>query len=201
MIVVDKLNVSFGDKHVLKDVELEIKSQDFIIITGKSGCGKTTLLNCMTLLEKYDSGEISYMGNSYNKMNNHSKMKILKNNFGIIFQDFGLIEELSIYKNLNFINKNKWRLKEKLMEFDLDINLNMRVALLSGGEKQRLALARVALKKCDVIFADEPTGNLDEKNSIIVMDYLAKMNQQGKTIVVVTHDKSLLKYASKVYEM
>lgn len=201
MINVKDLNVSFGNKCVLKDVNLKIDEGDFIIITGESGCGKTTLLNCITMLEKYKSGSIEYNNISYSKLNNRSKIKILKNDFGIIFQDFGLIDELSVYKNLEFVNKNKSKIKEILDEFKLNIDLNTKVSLLSGGEKQRLALARIVLKKAKIIFADEPTGNLDEDNSKIVMDHLLKMNQKGTTIIVVTHDKSLLKYANKEFKM
>ncbi|MFV0499856.1 MAG: ABC transporter ATP-binding protein [Bacilli bacterium] len=201
MIKVENLNVSYGKKEVLKNVNITIDEQDFVIITGKSGCGKTTLINCLSMLEKYDSGVISYFGESYNQMSNRKKINILKRDFALIFQDFGLIEELSVYKNLSFVSQNKTRIREKLKDFNLDINLETKVSLLSGGEKQRLALARAVLKSSKVIFADEPTGNLDDKNSQIVMEFLTEMNKEGKTVVVVTHDLKMLDYANKVYEM
>lgn len=201
MIKIEKLNLSFKNKQVLKDVDLEINEKDFLIITGESGCGKTSLLNCISMLESYTSGDIVYKNQSYNSLSNKNKMNILKQDFGIVFQDFGMIDELSVYKNLAFVNKDKNQVKKSIEEFNINVELDTKVAVLSGGEKQRLALARIALKKCKVIIADEPTGNLDEENTGIVMDYLVKMNEKGKTVIMVTHDKNLLKYANKVYEL
>lgn len=197
MIEVRDLEVSFGKKTVLKALNIEINSGDFVIITGESGCGKTTLLNCLMLLENYNEGDIIYNGKSYSKMSNREKIKVLKGDFGIVFQDFGLIEDYTVYQNLKFVKRGWTTVKETLQKFKLSIDLHTKVAVLSGGEKQRLALARIALKQSKVIFCDEPTGNLDGDNSIVVMDYLKQMNEEGVTIVMVTHDHSLLKYANK----
>ncbi len=197
MIDIKDLNISFGDKSVIKDLNYKICEKDFVVITGESGCGKTTLLNCLSFLEKYDSGDIVFEGKSYNKMKTNSKTRILKNSFGIIFQDFGMIDDKTVYENISFVETNKSKIREMLKSFNLDVKLSTPVSVLSGGEKQRLALVRVALKKCRIIFADEPTGNLDEENSMALMKYLESMNKKGVTVVMVTHDKSLIKYSNK----
>ncbi len=201
MIDVNNLKVAFGEKIVLDNININIEKGDFVIVTGESGCGKTTLLNCLMLLENYSGGDIIYNGKSYGEMSNREKVKTLKIDFGIVFQDFGLIEDMSVYSNLAFVKKNKSRVMEKLEEFNLDIDLNTKVSVLSGGEKQRLALVRVALKRCKIVFCDEPTGNLDDENTYIVMNYLKKMNESGQTIIMVTHDKRLKKYGNNIIEL
>lgn len=201
MIKVENLCVSFGEKDVIKDLTFEIEKGDFVVITGQSGCGKSTLLNCLTFLEKYNSGTISYNDQEYSNLSNRKKLKILKNEYGIIFQDFGLLDDLSVYKNMAFVNKNESRIQEALDKFNLDIQLKENVAHLSGGEKQRLALVRIYLKKVNVIFADEPTGNLDEKNSENVIDTLRQLHKQGKTVIIVTHEEKYKKYATKCIEL
>ncbi len=201
MFEVKNLSIDFSGRTIFENINFKIEEKDFVIIMGESGCGKTTLLNCLTMLECFSSGDIIYNNQSYNSLSNSKKIKILKQDFGIVFQDFGLIDDISVYKNLSFVNKNKSRVREALKEFNINVELNTKAAVLSGGEKQRLALARIALKRCKVIFADEPTGNLDDENEKTVMDYLKKLNENGKTVIVVTHNQALKSYANKVIVM
>ncbi len=197
MIKLIDLKKSYGSRVLFDDINFEIEDQDFVIVTGQSGCGKTTLLNCIAMLCKFSDGDIEYNGKFYSKLSNIKRMRILKRNFGIVFQDFGLIEDMTVYQNLRYINKDKKVIKKLLEDFNLNISLQSKVSILSGGEKQRLSLVRVVLKNCKVILADEPTGNLDDENKFVVMDHLKRLNEKGKTVIVVTHDQDLIKYGNK----
>lgn len=197
MIKLIDLKKSYGSRVLFENVNFEVVNQDFVIVTGKSGCGKTTLLNCIAMLCNFSSGDIEYNGKLYSSLNNFRRMKILKQDFGIVFQDFGLIEDMSVYQNLKYINKDKNVIEKLLEDFNLNISLHSKVSILSGGEKQRLSLVRVVLKNSKVILADEPTGNLDEENKYVVMNHLKRLNEEGKTIIVVTHDQDLISYGNK----
>ena len=199
------VNKSFGAHHVLKDVNLDINEGDFICIFGKSGGGKTTLLNIIGTLESYDSGDMS----SFAKLNPIKKKKdcelLRRNNIAYLFQNFALIEKMTVEENMKLAVKyNKAKNKKELIQNALDKmgvgdKLKSKVYELSGGEQQRVAIARNMVKPFDIMLADEPTGSLDDENKSIVIDTLLTLNKEGKTIVVVSHDKDFKKIASKSY--
>ena len=199
------VNKSFGAHHVLKDVNLDIDEGDFICIFGKSGGGKTTLLNIIGTLESYDSGDMS----SFAKLNPIKKKKdcelLRRNNIAYLFQNFALVEKMTVEENMKLAVKyNKAKNKKELIQNALDKmgvgdKLKSKVYELSGGEQQRVAIARNMVKPFDIMLADEPTGSLDDENKSIVIDTLLALNKEGKTIVVVSHDKDFKKIASKSY--
>ena len=199
------VNKSFGAHHVLKDVNLDISEGDFICIFGKSGGGKTTLLNIIGTLESYDSGDMS----SFAKLNPIKKKKdcelLRRNNIAYLFQNFALVEKMTVEDNMKLAVKyNKAKNKKELIQIALDKmgvgdKLKSKVYELSGGEQQRVAIARNMVKPFDIMLADEPTGSLDDENKSIVIDTLLALNKEGKTIVVVSHDKDFKKIASKSY--
>ena len=199
------VNKSFGAHHVLKDVNLDISEGDFICIFGKSGGGKTTLLNIIGTLESYDSGDMS----SFAKLNPIKKKKdcelLRRNNIAYLFQNFALVEKMTVEENMKLAVKyNKAKNKKELIQNALDKmgvgdKLKSKVYELSGGEQQRVAIARNMVKPFDIMLADEPTGSLDDENKQMVMDTLLALNKEGKTIVVVSHDKDFKKIASKSY--
>lgn len=202
MIEIKNVSKSFNKRKVIDKFNLKIANGDFISITGESGTGKTTLLNIIGLLEQPDEGDIII-----NNIKNPNKKQILlmqRNSFGYLFQNYALIENETVEKNLSIaleyqknVDKQK-EINKALQDVNLDGYNKKKIFELSGGEQQRVALARIIIKKCEFIFADEPTGNLDIKNRDIVFDILKKLNEQGKTIIFVTHDQELAKQSNKV---
>lgn len=202
MIELVNINKKFGNKVVLKDFSLKIEDTDFIAIVGESGKGKTTLLNIIGLLEQSDSGDIIIE----EQMNPNKKQTLLlqREKLAYLFQNYALMENETIEKNLLIaleyqknIDKRKI-IKEALQKVNLPNYEKKKIFELSGGEQQRIALARILIKKCDYILADEPTGNLDNNNRDLVFNILKDLNEDGKTIIFVTHDMELASRAKKI---
>lgn len=206
MIEIKSISKSYGKHNIIKDYSLEIKEGDFIIIYGASGSGKTTLLNLIGSLEKPDKGSINYI--DHNKVYTTTKdyIHIRRNFVSYIFQNFALLQKETVLDNLMFAlkesgldkNKKSHMINLELNKLNLQDRANSYIYELSGGEQQRIALARAVIKPHSIILADEPTGNLDKENVKIVMDYLKQLNRDGETIIVVSHDEALKPYANKV---
>ena len=202
MIKIEHLCKSFGENTVFEDLCIEIKDGEFVIFAGVSGCGKTTLLHMIGGIEKIDSGNIIVDGLDISKekrLNGYFKEKI-----GFLFQNFALVEQKSIQKNLEMVQKSarsSISIQEALERVGLAGKENICVYKLSGGEQQRVALARLMVKKCDIILADEPTGSLDSKNADSVMQFLHQLNDEGKTIIMVTHDEGIIKKEKRVIHL
>ena len=193
--------------HVLKLLSLEIKHGDFVMIMGKSGSGKTTLLNILGFLDKFDEGEYIFDGKDVTNLTEVERSHFRNKNIGFIFQQFHLINNLNICQNIELplLYDNKLGKKERLKR--VENNLKMVGLLdkikqfpneLSGGQQQRISIARALINDPQLIFADEPTGALDTNTSNEIMNILSSLNKRGKTIVMVTHDPDLKKYATKV---
>ena len=197
IIQLKNINKSYSNKYLFNNLDFSIKKGEMVAITGPSGVGKSTLLNIIGLIDKPDSGEVIICNNKnpYNK--EKLKLKLFRDNIGYLFQNYALVDNYTVSKNLDIAleyvkNKNKKRLKEEALEkVGLLDKLNNKVFELSGGEQQRVALARLMLKEKDIILADEPTGSLDEDNRDIILKLLKQLNNEGKTIVLVTHDKAV----------
>ncbi len=205
-IKLEKINKSFDQKQVLTDFNLTIESGDFVIITGKSGHGKTTLLNIIGLLDYANSGIISYGKTINPNINQSSGRNLLKYHLGYLFQNYGLIDNQTVVDNLMIalkLQKNSKRqnihiIKNALAKVDLSGFEHQKIYSLSGGEQQRVAIARLIIKNCDVILADEPTSALDCENELMIMEKLKDLNNDGKTIIMVTHNPDLKPYATKL---
>lgn len=194
VIELKNINKKYGNKELFKDLNLSIKKGEMIAITGKSGSGKSTLLNILGLIDKPDSGDIIICNNKNPYYNEKEKIKLFRYNIGYLFQNYALIDNYTVSKNLDIAleyvrSNNKKELKEEaLKKVGLLDKLNNKIFELSGGEQQRIALARLMIKKNDIILADEPTGSLDDLNRDIILNLLKKLNNEGKTIIIVTHD-------------
>ncbi|MFD3158847.1 ATP-binding cassette domain-containing protein (plasmid) [Haloimpatiens sp. FM7330] len=202
MIEIKNLTKKFDEKTVFLDFNLTIEDGDFIIFSGPSGCGKTTLLNMIGAIEKIDNGEIIVDGIDIRNKKNH--LNYFRTKIGFLFQNFALVDNKTVKENLKLVRKDcktNLSIEEALKIVGLDEKLNKKVYTLSGGEQQRVALARLMLKKCDVILADEPTGSLDKKNAEAVLNILKQLNKQGKTIILVTHDEDIKKQGNRVVNL
>jgi len=199
------MNKSFGKQKIFDNFNITVESGEMVCILGKSGSGKTTLLNILGLIEKKDHGTIIY---NTTIINTEKKQRsLLSNSIGFIFQNFGLIDNETVYQNLSIIKQlNFKKKKEKIKKIKeildtLDLSeeiIYKKVYECSGGEQQRVAIAKILIKECDIIFADEPTASLDKYNKIKILDQLKKLNRQGKTIVIVSHDDEICNYCDRV---
>lgn len=202
-MVIEARNVTkkFGDRMLFTALNLEINEKDSIIITGDSGSGKSTLLNILSLIEKADTGTIVWNSVKIEKINSPKVTKIIREEIGYVFQNYALIDNKTVYENVEIGTKynaviNSKNKKQHIYDAIERVGLtgleNRKVYSLSGGEQQRVALARIIVKPCDIVFADEPTGNLDDENANKIIDILFDLNKEGKTIIVVTHDRSII---------
>lgn len=202
MIELKDINMAYGQQVIFQDFSLSIADNEFVAIMGKSGSGKTTLLNIMGLLEKPSSGQVLFSGQEITTP--IQRRNFFRHTVGFLFQNFALIEDLDVKDNLLIACKHrpetqKLSLEEALSKVQLTTDaLEKKVFQLSGGEQQRVALARLLLKDPEYVLADEPTGNLDFTNRNIVFDLLRKLQQSGKTVIFVTHDAELAKKADRI---
>ena len=205
MITLNNISKKYNEKNIVRNFNLKINKGEYISIVGESGSGKTTLLNIIGLLEKQTSGDIVVMG--IKNPTSKELTKLQREFYGYVFQNYALIEEDSVQTNLKLALKYN-KVIDKQAEINRALKLvglegynKKKVFELSGGEQQRLALARIMLKKCEIILADEPTGNLDNKNRDIVFNILKDLNKQGKTIVIVTHDNYIANKCDKIIKL
>ena len=193
--------------HVLKSLNFSIEKGEFVMIMGKSGSGKTTLMNSLGFLDRFDDGIYNFNGEDVTNISENKKSELRNKYMGFIFQQFHLIDSLTIGKNVELPllykggvpHKERKELVEKYLKLvGLEEKVNRFPKELSGGQQQRVAIARSLINDPYVIFADEPTGALDSETSTQIMEILKKLNEEGKTIIMVTHDGDLVEYATRV---
>jgi putative ABC transport system ATP-binding protein len=193
----------------LADISLDIREGEFVCVMGPSGCGKSTLLNIVAMLDTPTSGRYALGGVEVSDASESQLAEIRKGNIGFIFQNFMLIDDLSVYENVELPllclnvpqNKRQTRVREVLELVDLQRRAKHRPVQLSGGQQQRVAIARAVVGNPKLIVADEPTGNLDSHHGEEVMDMLTTLNQQGTTILMVTHSHAHADRASRILNM
>ncbi len=196
---------AYGQHVIFDNLSLTIPSKQMTVIYGASGCGKTTLLNMIGLVEPYQKGTITYDGVQIKS--GREKRKMLRNIIGFIFQDFGLMENESIEANMNMVAKirrlknRSARIENSLSKVSLDLELKRKIYELSGGEQQRVAIAKTLLKNPDLILADEPTASLDEQNKTVVLELLQHFVTKGKTVIIVSHDPLVRTYGQNIIEL
>lgn len=195
-----------NDYPVLRDITFTIEKGEYVLITGKSGSGKSTLLNMLTGVDAASSGDLMVNGKNILRLDEAKMTRWRGENLGIVFQFFQLIPTLSVLENIllpmDLVNRipqqNRLeKAKELLAMVGLSVHADKMPSALSGGEQQRVAIARALANDIDLIVADEPTGNLDSKNAEMIFDLFQELNNAGKTIVMVTHEKDTIKGASR----
>jgi len=193
----------------LNNVNLEIKQGEFVAIMGPSGCGKSTLLNLIGLLDNPSDGEYFFLEHEVSKYTERKRANLRKNNIGFVFQSFNLIDELTVYENVELpllylgytASERKKRVNEVLERMQIMHRKNHFPQQLSGGQQQRVAVGRAVVANPKLILADEPTGNLDSAHGEEVMNLMAKLHEEGTTIIMVTHSPAYAEYAQRVVHL
>ncbi|MEH0931847.1 ATP-binding cassette domain-containing protein [Micromonospora sp. CPCC 205558] len=194
----------YGGRQVLSDFDLQVKTGEMLALTGPSGTGKSTVLNIIGLLDSPDAGEVRVLGGKAPGPRSRAANRLRRLHLGYLFQNFALIDNESVVHNLEVAltdsagGASKRRsIAAALDQVGLPGSENRKVFSLSGGEQQRVAVARLLLKPCDIILADEPTGSLDDDNRDIVIDLLCGLNEAGKTVILATHDDDVAKRCTR----
>ena len=204
------LNKNFDSLQVVKDVNLDVKKGGFVSIVGKSGSGKTTLLSLLSGLERPSSGRVTLNGRDITDSSENELALFRRDTVGFIFQSFHLIPTLSAWENVALplfpikihIEKRKERALKLLRQMEMEHRADHRPSMLSGGEKQRVAIARALINNPKIIFADEPTGNLDSATGEAIMDILKSLHaDKGLSLVMVTHDLDLAESSDRIVRM
>jgi putative ABC transport system ATP-binding protein len=193
----------------LNDVNIEIKKGEFVSIMGPSGCGKSTLLNVLGLLDNPTDGEYYFLDNEVSKFNERKRAGLRKENIGFVFQSFNLIDELTVFENVELpllylkysAGERKKRVNEVLEQMNIMHRANHFPQQLSGGQQQRVAVSRAIVGKPKIILADEPTGNLDSTHGDEVMNILTELNEAGTTIAMVTHSPTYAEYGNRIVHL
>lgn len=193
----------------LNNVNLEVKQGEFVAIMGPSGCGKSTLLNLLGLLDNPSDGEYFFLEQEVSKYTERKRANLRKNNIGFVFQSFNLIDELTVYENVELpllylgytSSERKKRVNEVLERMQIMHRRNHFPQQLSGGQQQRVAVGRAVVANPKLILADEPTGNLDSAHGEEVMNLLAKLHEEGTTIIMVTHSPAYAEYSQRIVHL
>lgn len=200
---------SYGQRLVIDNLSLAIQKGEMVAITGKSGSGKSTILHMMGLLEKPDSGIVQVCDEKNPRIGSSRANLLRRNSISYLFQNFALIDHATVDENLEIpliYTKQKRQAKQELKRSVLDrvglgISLKQKIHELSGGEQQRVAIARILLKPSELILADEPTGSLDAENRNEILGILQELHREGKTIVIVTHDDHVAAACSRIIRL
>ncbi|MEZ4896101.1 MAG: ABC transporter ATP-binding protein [Saprospiraceae bacterium] len=193
----------------LNGVNIDIKEGEFVSVMGPSGCGKSTLLNVLGMIDNPTSGEYLFNGDEVGHLSERKRSNVRKHNLGFVFQSFNLIDELTVYENVELpmlytkvpSSERKKRVEELLEGMNIMHRRNHFPQQLSGGQQQRVAVARAIVNKPKLILADEPTGNLDSANGDEVMKILADLNATGTTILMVTHSQYCAEFGNRIIRM
>jgi putative ABC transport system ATP-binding protein len=193
----------------INNISLEVKKGEFLAVMGPSGCGKSTLLNILGLLDDLDEGSYLFNGTEISDYNEKKRADLRKHNIGFVFQSFNLIDELTVFENVELpliytkmpSAERKKRVEEVLEKVQILHRRNHFPQQLSGGQQQRVAVARAVVNNPKIILADEPTGNLDSNSGNDVMQLLTQLNEQGTTIIMVTHSEHDARYSHRIVRM
>ncbi len=213
MIKLSKLSKVYRTDEIestaLNEVSFEINPGEFVSIMGPSGCGKSTLLNILGMLDKPESGSYQFLENEVAQLNEKARSEVRKKNIGFIFQNFNLIDELTVFENIELpliynkvsASERKKRVNEIIEKIGISHRSSHFPQQLSGGQQQRVAVARALITKPPLVLADEPTGNLDSSHGNEVMELMCELNDAGTTIIMVTHSAHDASYSNRIINL
>lgn len=208
LVVLEEVSKSFGNRKVLDACSLTVEENEFLIIHGPSGSGKSTLLSLIGLLDQPDSGNTLHFSMKNIRPYTKASRKLLHDEIGWMFQNYALADDRSVRFNLSLFlpsglkrSEREEKMENALGQVGLPGILDRKISSLSGGEQQRVSMARLLLRPYRLILADEPTGNLDEANAALVMDLLHTLYQQGKTVMAVSHDNRFDGLATRILDL
>lgn len=209
VVKLENIYQEFKGNRVLDNISLSIKDGEMVSVMGKSGKGKTTLLNIIGLISKPSAGNLYLFDHKNVDINSKEAMLLRRYKIGYLFQNYGLVEDETVKWNLNITLEYKKlskkerveRIRETLKILNLEELMEKHVYTLSGGEQQRIALLKLYLQESQLILADEPTGSLDEENRDVILRMLKKLNNDGKTIVIVTHDNNVANACNRIIHL
>lgn len=213
MIKLERLTKVYRTEEVestaLNEVSFKIEKGEFVSIMGPSGCGKSTLLNILGMLDKPESGSYEFLESEVGQLNEKGRSEVRKKNIGFIFQNFNLIDELTVFENIELpliynkigVAERKERVNELIKKIGISHRASHFPQQLSGGQQQRVAVARALITKPPLILADEPTGNLDSSHGNEVMELLCELHEAGTTIVMVTHSAHDASYSQRIINL
>ena len=203
--MIECINVTkrYRERDVIKNLSFSILDGEFVCFSGKSGSGKTTLLNLIGLLEEPTSGKILFDGVEITSR--RDRLDFYRNRVGFVFQNFALLDNKTVKENLTLVKRRHRQegvtMEDALKKVGLIDKLNNKIYTLSGGEQQRVALARLYFKQCSLILADEPTGSLDKENATEVLKIQRQLNSQKRTVILVTHDSEIKRQCDRIIEL
>lgn len=197
------------ETHALSNISLEVAEGEFVSIMGPSGCGKTTLLNIIGLLDNFDQGLYVFDNTDMKKLSEKNRVKLRKSNIGFIFQNFNLLDDLTVFENIELplvylgvkAKERRARVNQVLDQIALGHRMDHFPHQLSGGQQQKVAIGRAIVSKPRIILADEPTGNLDSAQGNEIMETLSNLNEAGTTLVMVTHSMNDASYSNRVVKL
>ncbi|MBN1998100.1 ABC transporter ATP-binding protein [candidate division KSB1 bacterium] len=213
MITMTNINKIYRTEEIetlaLNNINFSVKKGEFVSIMGPSGCGKSTLLNLLGLIDSPNGGTYVFLDNEVSKLNERKRTNLRKGNIGFVFQSFNLIDELTVYENVELPllylkvsgSERKKKVEAVLERMEIMHRRNHFPQQLSGGQQQRVAVGRAVVANPAVILADEPTGNLDSKNGDEVMNILTQLNEAGTTIIMVTHSPTYAEYGNRTIHL
>lgn len=197
------------ENHALSNVSLEVREGEFVSIMGPSGCGKSTFLNIMGMLDTFDKGLYVFDNTDVKNLTEKNRVKLRKSNIGFIFQNFNLLDELTVFENIELplvylglkTNERRERVNYILDQIALGHRMDHFPHQLSGGQQQKVAIGRAIVSKPRILLADEPTGNLDTKQGNEIMEVLSSLNESGTTVVMVTHSMNDASYSNRIIKL
>lgn len=209
IVRINNLQKKYKDKQIFNGLNLMIMKGQITTVFGPSGVGKSTLLNIIGTLESFDDGDVNLFGMNAPKINSKQAMLLRREKISYLFQNFGLIDDQSIKQNLEIAcqymhtskKEKQLKINKALQTVGIELDIKTKIYQLSGGEQQRIAIARLLLKPSELILADEPTGSLDFKNRNFIIQEMLNLKSKGKTIVIVTHDPEFKKISDNIVHL